>query len=126
MTANSDNQDRLTATRKHQPTPSPDADPAKDHFNRSISRLRKSEWDKARSELTAAQDGGFDVAATFMREYKSAGEFEDSFDVELPPDIADIVDPISEEEDAAFVRAMEEGRDSGFVSRDCIMSILRN
>ena len=45
--------------------------------------------------------------------------------VELPPDIADIVDPISEEEDAALVKAMEEARDSGVVSRECIMSILR-
>ena len=126
MTANSDNQDRLTATRKHQQTPTPASDPARDHYDRAIASLQRSEWDNARTELSAAIEKGLDVAATFMKEHRGAGEFEDAFDVELPPDIADIVDPIGEEEDAALVRAMEEARDSGLVGRDCIMSILRS
>ena len=46
-------------------------------------------------------------------------------DIELPPDIADILDPISEEEDAALVRAMEEGLESEPVSEECVMAILR-
>ncbi len=125
MTANSDNQDRLTATKKHQPTPNTASNAARDHYDRAIDSLRKSEWDNARAELSAAMEKGLDVAATFMQEHKSAGEYEDAFDVELPPDIADIVDPISEEEGAALVRAMEEARNSGFVSRECIMSILQ-
>ena len=45
--------------------------------------------------------------------------------VELPPDIADILDPISEEEDAALVKAMEEGLESELVSEECVMAILR-
>ena len=80
---------------------------------------------KARADLASASERGLDVAAIFVETYESAGEFEDAFDVELPPDIADILDPISEEEDAALVKDMEEGRNSGLVSRECIMSILR-
>ena len=108
MTPNSDNQERLTSTKKHRQTPSPAADPAREHYDRAIAWLKQSEWDNARSELAAAQDAGFDVAATFINEHESAGEFEDAFDIELPPDIADIVDPISEEEDAALLRLTEE------------------
>ena len=125
MTANSDNQERLTTTKQHQVAESPDSDPAMDYYDRAIASLKRSEWDKARADLSAAVERGLDVAATFIETYKSAGEFEDSFDVELPPDIADILDPISEEEDAALVKAMEEARNSGVVSRECIMSILR-
>ena len=72
-----------------------------------------------------ASESGFDVAAVFVGAYEGAGEFEDAFDVELPGDIADIVDPISEEEDAAFAKEMEEARDSGLVSEECVMAILR-
>ena len=79
------------------------------HFNRAIDWLRLSEWDKARADLTAASGGGLDVAAAFIANYKSAGEFEDAMDIELPEDIADILDPISEEEDAALAKAIEEG-----------------
>ena len=45
--------------------------------------------------------------------------------VELPPDIADILDPISEEEDAALARLTEEGLESELVSRETVMAILR-
>ena len=37
--------------------------------------------------------------------------------IELPPDIADILDPISEEEDAALARAIEEGLNSDKVEQ---------
>ena len=45
--------------------------------------------------------------------------------MELPGDIADIVDPISEEEDAALVRLTQEGLKTDLVSRECLMAILR-
>ena len=95
------------------------------HFNRAIAWLRLSEWDKARADLTSASERGLDVAAAFIKAYKSAGEFEEAMDIELPEDIADMLDPISEEEDAALARAIEEGLGSEPVSRECIMAILR-
>ena len=125
MTADSENQVPNTTIKQPQDADSPAPDSARDHYDRAIAWLRQSEWDNARADLTSAVDGGLDVAATFIKKHKSAGEFEDAFNLELPPDIADILDPISEEEDAALVRAMEEARNSGFVSRECIMSILR-
>ena len=123
MTANFDEQEPKTGTRVHGKTSN--ADEGLAHFGRAIAWLRLSEWDKARAELSAAQDGGIDVAAVFVESYKGAGEFEDDAGVELPPDIADIVDPISEEEDEALVRAIEEGLKSETVSEECIMAILR-
>ena len=108
MTANSDSQDRLTVARKHEDANSPAADSARDHYDRAIALLKQSEWDKAHGELSAAIEKGLDVAAVFVETYGDAGDFEDAFDIELPGDIADIVDPISEEEDAALARLTEE------------------
>ena len=117
MTANSDRQEPNTTTKESDIALSPGTDPAMPHFNRGIAWLRLSEWDKARADLTSASDGGLDVAAAFIKAYKSAGEFEEAMDIELPPDIADILDPISEEEDAALARATEEGLNSDKVEQ---------
>ena len=87
------------------------------HFNRAIAWLRLSEWDKARADLTSASERGFDVSAAFIRDYNSAGEFEDAMDIEMPEDIADMLDPISEEEDAALARATEAGLNSDKVEQ---------
>ena len=125
MTADSDKQEPTTTTKAHEAALSPGTDPAETHFNRAIAWLRLSEWEKARTDLTAASDKGLDVAAAFIETYNDAGDFEDAFGVELPPDIADIIDPISEEEDAALVKAMEEGLESELVSEECVMAILR-
>ena len=125
MTANLDREEPNTTIKESEKALNSGADPAMTHFNRAIAWLRLSEWEKARADLTAASDGGLDVAAAFIKAYKSAGEFEEAMDIELPEDIADILDPISEEEDAALARAIEEGLGSEPVSRECIMAILR-
>ena len=125
MTANSDREEPNTTTKEHDKALSPGTDPAETHFNRAIAWLRLSDWDKARADLTSASDGGLDVAAIFIETYNDAGDFEDAMGVELPEDIADILDPISEEEDAALVKAMEEGLESELVSEECVMAILR-
>ena len=125
MTANSDREEPNTTTKAHEKALSPGTDPAEAHFNRAIAWLRLSEWEKARADLTSASERGLDVAAAFIKACKSAGEFEEAMDIELPEDIADIVDPISEEEDAALVKAMEEGLESELVSEECVMAILR-
>ena len=95
------------------------------YFNRAIAHLCLSKWDSARSDLSDAQDNGLDVTAVFISEYKSAGTFEDAMGLELPDDIADILDPITPEEDAYLARATEEGLKTENVSRECIMAILR-
>ena len=125
MTADSVSKEPNTTIKEQEATLSPGTDLARDYFDRAIARLRQSEWDKARADLASASESGLDVAAAFIDTYESAGEFEDAFDVELPGDIADIVDPISEEEDAALVKAMEEGLESELVSEECVMAILR-
>ena len=126
MTANLDGQEpNTTIKRNTNKTLSPGTDPAEVHFNRAIAWLRLSDWEKARADLTSASDGGLDVAAIFIETYNDAGDFENAMGVELPEDIADILDPISEEEDAALVKAMEEGLESELVSEECVMAILR-
>ena len=125
MTADSVSQQQNTTIREHEATADPTTDAARDHFDRAIAWLQQSEWDKARGDLASAAKGGVDVAAVFMKTYGDAGDFEDAFDVELPPDIADIVDPISEEEDAAFAKELEEAIGSDLVSEECVMAILR-
>ena len=122
MTADSDRQEPTTTKAYGKARNSADG---LAHFNRAIDWLRLSEWDKARADLSAASERGFDVAAAFIETYKSAGKFEEAMDIELPEEIADILDPISEEEDAAFAKAIKEGLGSEPVSRECIMAILR-
>ena len=117
MTADSENQVPNTTINQPQDAGSPAPDSARDHYDRAIAWLRQSEWDKARADLSSAVKKGFDVPTTFIKTYGDAGDFEDAFNVELPPDIADILDPISEEEDAALVRAMEEARNSEKVEK---------
>ena len=117
MTANLDRQEPNATIEEHEKVLSPDTDPAKAHFNRAIAWLRLSEWDKARADLTSASERGLDVAAIFIETYNDAGDFEDAMGVELPPDIADILDPISEEEDAALARATEAGLNSDKVEQ---------
>ncbi len=125
MTANSDRQEPNTTTKESDIALSSGTDLREIYFNRAIAYLRRSEWDKARADLTSASERGFDIAAVFIAIYKSVGKFEEAMDIELPEDIADLVDPISEEEDAALAKAIEEGLGSEPVSRECIMAILR-
>ena len=117
MTANLDREEPNTTTKEHEKALSPGTDPAMAHFNRGVACLRRSEWEKARADLTSASERGLDVAAAFIAIYKSAGEFEEAMDIELPEDIADMVDPISEEEDATLARAIEEGLNSDKVEK---------
>ena len=117
MTANSDGQEPNTTTKESDIALSPGTDPAEVHFNRAIAWLRLSDWEKARADLTSASDGGLDIAAIFIETYNDAGDFEDAMGVELPEDIADILDPISEEEDAALARATEEALNSDKVEQ---------
>ena len=91
MTPNSDNQERLTATRKHQQIPSPAVDPARDHYDRAIASLRRSEWDKAEKDLSAAKRMGADIVALFREENRSIADFEQEANVRLPREIVDIL-----------------------------------
>ncbi len=112
MTADPESQVPNTTINQPLNAGSPAPDSARDHYDRAIAWLRNSEWDKARVDLSSAVEKGMDVAAIFIKTYGDAGDFEDAFNVELPPDIADILDPISEEEDAALAKLTEEGCNS--------------
>ena len=117
MTANLDREEPNTTTNDYEIALNPGSDPAKAHVDRAIACLRRSEWDKARADLTSASERGFDIAAAFIATFNDAGDFEDAFGVELPPDIADMVDPISEEKDAVLARATEEGLNSDKIEK---------
>ena len=87
MTANPDRQEPNTTTKQHEKTPSPGTDPANTHFNRAIAWLRLSEWEKARTDLTAARRMGTDIVALFHAEHRSIATFEKKANVRLPRDI---------------------------------------
>lgn len=124
MTADLNRQELNTVIRDCHNALEAGIDEPKAYFNRGVAWLCKSEWGKARADLATADELGFDVAATFVDNHKSAGAFEDAMGIELPTDIADILDPISEEEDTAFAKAIMEERGSGFVSERRVMEIL--
>ena len=87
MTANSDNQERLTATKNHQVAESPASDPARDYFNRAVASLKRSEWDKAEIDLSTASHMGKDIVALFRAEHGSIAAFEKEENVRLPREI---------------------------------------
>ena len=58
------------------------------YYSRAKVWMNKKEWTKARSDLTAADDKGIDIAAIFSNEYRSIEKLEKQFGVKLPDDIA--------------------------------------
>lgn len=61
------------------------------HYNRGEFYLRLAEWDRAESDLTAAQDNGMDIVAQFRSDYESVSHFEQQYGVEIPEDIAELL-----------------------------------
>ena len=62
------------------------------YCNRGEAWLHLDEWDKAKADLTAAQDMGFDIAASFRNDYESVAAFERQHDIQVPPDLAEILE----------------------------------
>lgn len=59
--------------------------------NRGVARLRLSEWDEARSDLTYARNMGVDLVSAFRSSEGSVADFEQSHSVSLPQDVSDLV-----------------------------------
>ena len=68
-------------------------DYANAHCNRSGIWLNLHKWEKARSDLTIAQNMGVDIIALFHNAYASVADFEQKHNVKLPEDIAAMLTP---------------------------------
>ena len=68
-----------------------DSGNASAYFSRSLVWLCMSKWSEARSDLTTARSGGFDIAAGFLEMCVSVENFERRHHVKLPADIASML-----------------------------------
>ena len=64
---------------------------AEAYYNRGEAWLHLSEWEKAKSDLMAAKSMGINIITAFDYLYESVADFEESNDVKLPEDIAEIL-----------------------------------
>ena len=58
------------------------------YYNRGVVWLHLREWEKAKTDLTAAKKKGMDIIASFCDGYKNVEAFEKRHRVKLPEDIA--------------------------------------
>ena len=58
------------------------------YYNRGVVWLHLREWEKAKTDLTAAKKKGMDIIASFRDGYKSVETYEKRYRVKLPEDIA--------------------------------------
>ena len=65
-----------------------DSENAGVYSNRGEAWLHLKEWEKARADLTIAKDKGVDIVASFHNDYESVEAFEAENEVEVPEDIA--------------------------------------
>ena len=72
------------------------ADFAEGYNNRGEAWLHLSEWDKAREDLATAKEKGEDIIAAFRNDYESVADFEKKNDVNLPDDIAALLEGTGE------------------------------
>ena len=61
--------------------------------NRGLAFLHLQEWEKAKSDLTTAQNMGVDIIDFFRVLYSSVANFEQEYGVKLPKDIAALLTP---------------------------------
>ena len=61
--------------------------------NRGVAWLHLREWEKAKSDLTAARDRGVDIIDAFRKFYNSVADFEKKHGVKLRKDIAALLTP---------------------------------
>ena len=60
-------------------------------FNRGEAWLHLAEWEKARDDLTRADNEGVDIVDLFRNDYKDVADFEQRNDLKLPEDIAEML-----------------------------------
>ena len=106
-----------------------DPEDAISYCHRGLSQLNLREWDKAKTDLTAAKDKGIDIIVAFHNLYRDIFSFERRNDVKLPKDIVEMltqysVNPFTTtqkivthdgktQESAAVLELLEKFRNSG-------------
>ena len=61
--------------------------------NRGLAFLHLQEWEKAKSDLTTAQNMGVDIIDFFRILYSNVANFEQEYGVKLPKDITVLLTP---------------------------------
>ena len=61
------------------------------YFNRGEALLHLGEWEKAKSDLTTAEEKGIDIINQFINIYTSVANFQNGTGITLPPDIAEML-----------------------------------
>ncbi len=72
-------------------------DHAKAYYNRGVAWLCLKNWEKARADLTSAENIGADIVALFQQEYEGVTGFEQRYDSKLPADLAAMLTPEDED-----------------------------
>ena len=62
------------------------------YCNRGEAWLHLGEWDNARADLTAALGLGYDLVGSFQEDYENVAAFEQQHGIQLPPDLAEILE----------------------------------
>ena len=74
------------------------------YCNRGEAWLHLRGWEKARDDLTIAQDMGVDIVGSFRNDYESGvEEFEKETDIVLPPDLAEMLGDVREKKEQPSV-----------------------
>ena len=63
------------------------------YYNRAEVRLRLREWEKARTDLMTAKKMGVDIVAAFCYDYENVADFKQKTGIQLPSDIAAMLNP---------------------------------
>lgn len=63
------------------------------YCNRGEAWLHLEKWEKARKDLTTAENMGYDIIASFHNAYASVEDFKQKTGIQLPEDIAEMLTP---------------------------------
>ena len=63
------------------------------YFNRGEALLYQREWERAKSDLTTAEEEGVDIINKFINIHTSVANFQNKTDKTLPPDIVEMLTP---------------------------------
>lgn len=63
------------------------------YFCRAITWIFLCNWENAKADLTVSENLGFDIVFAFHEEFGGIREFQLGYDIALPPDIRELLDP---------------------------------
>ena len=68
-----------------------DPEDSDSYYNRGECLLHLEQLDQAKIDIKTAKDMGLDVISAFRNEYKDVADFKSKTDIDLPPDIAEML-----------------------------------